>query len=1138
MAEVAVYVELCTRLSRFVQLQPSSAHCKELQEVLDELVALYERVDVPEKRAAHTPMVGFAAMDDLVLLSLHKLLSSFVLNASSVALQERAFRAFASVLRRCKPRMRGDNPGQVHRRLSFVQSCVLYLPPPPEADDDNEEVPGSLTLASQPEELRLAILKSLLELLEDEGQERQAIQLQVDQQHFFAYLVASLLHVARRDRCREAALQAIQVLKCVLFFIRDPHTLRQYLPGVAAGLWKSANAPQQASKVVAAALNCLSAALDLCIGDEHLPEDGAVKQEQQKFTLEAIRQTFEKTKEDPTETDEPTDLPSSGSDEWLQTTTINLDLLLSRMFAASATAVAAGTSTGLPRSSWRVRCALARLCGTVMIQCRQAFQISFFRCYDELLVLRGDAIAEVANEADKVLQNLQMSALSSEERLRVLPEMADRSQMLLSTLVLKVATEHEATKVHFVRTLRGYLAFLGSSLTPYLDASMESIYTSLCRVVSFAALDIELVVHQKFPQKPEADNGNGNSVVVSQFQKRLRYFNEEASVQEVLAMLRDIGAVSTPAGFIDCAFMLLSEVSTGSGRAEVVLVLNEFLRAYCSSEGSSNESMDVHLIGRILEDLLALEAWEEHNSRSIHSFSRALVSQRALLVECVGVCAEILGAEFRIFLLYVLYPLVEQLGSHSVEVERAALAALEKVYFFTGYESLEALFQANMDYFVDSLCARLEQLDAYPMTAYVVEALLRHTRLASLPQVHEVASSLLRSVDLYQDSPYLDGLLRALKNLLDSIARDVREAEVKKMPTLGDDEAEKRSLLSNFIHEMKVLANDGIDALDIDDDEENESAPETPEMPSVKGAMPLEYDEIQANTQEDDQDNDEDTSGYRALVIDIMDRCGYFLVESDPIACCLVLSLIREGVRFLSQHQRQLLPLVARMWPELLPRLRVENRAIVTSTVGVITTLAETAGDFVGERFVESVWPVLRSLMQAINFEADAKSSRLTRSMLLISKPHDDAVSEVEAQTTTDTELSAVSGTRKTQEIRQLLTILSCLTTVCRQSETVTRLVPEITRVCSKYLSRAAPREIVEQTSELFAALVQLNGDEVFCTVAALADWMPPAPPSARFSRYEPDAVQRFYRGQLANLSAEIKYCRDNANILMQRLFT
>ncbi|KAG3098495.1 hypothetical protein PC128_g365 [Phytophthora cactorum] len=1136
--EVAAYVELCTRLSRFVQLQPSDDHCKELQEVLDDLMALYDRVKAPEVRAVDTSPLGFAAMDDLVLLSLHKLLGSFVLNASSAVIHERAFGTFAHVLRRCKPRMRGNQPGQVQRRLSFVQSCVLYLPPPPEAGDDGEEVPGNKTLASQPEELRLAILQSLRELLEDEEQEKQAIQLQVDQQHFFAYLVAALLHVAQRDRCREAALQAIKVLKCVLFFIRDPHTLRQYLPGVAAGLWKSANAPQQASKVIVAALDCLAIALDLCIGDERLLGDEEVKQEPQRFTLEAIRQSVEKKEE----TDESTNLPSSESDKWLETTAINLDLLLSRMFAASATAVAAGTSTGLPRSSWRVRCALARLCGTVMLQCRRALRISFFRCYDELLVLRGDAIAEVAREADTVLQKLQMSALSSEERLRVLPEMADRFQMLLSTLVLKVATEHEATKVHFVRTLRGYLAFLGSSLTPYLDAAMESIYSSLCRVVSFAVLDIDLVVHQTLPSVPEGDRSNDNtapSVVVSQFQKRLRYFNEEASVQEVFAMLRDVGAVSTPAGFIDCAFMLLSETATETESAEVVLVLNEFLRAYCSNKEGSEESMDVHLIGRILEDLLALEAWEEHSSlRS----SRALVSQRALMVECIGVCAEILGAEFKSFLLYVLYPLVEQLGSHSVEVERAALAALEKVYFFTGYESLEALFQANMDYFVDSLCARLEQLDAYPMTAFVVEALLRHTRLASLPLVNEVASSLLRSVDLYQDSPHVDGLLRALKNLLSSIARDAQESEGKKALTLGDDEAERQtpshSLLNNFIHEMKVLANDGIDALDIEAETDEKDKESTLKSPSVKGAMPLEYDEIQPDSQDDDRDKDEDASGYRTLVIDIMDRCGYFLVESDPIACCLVLSLIDEGVRFLSQHQKQLLPLVARMWPELLPRLRVENRAIVTGTVRVITTLAETAGDFVGDRFVESVWPVLQSQMQSINFGADAKSSQLTRSMLLISKPHDEAASDFDAQTRTGNKLSALSGTRKTQEIRHLLAILSCLTMVCQQSETVTRLVPEITRVCSKYLTHAAPREVVEQTLELFAALVQLNGDEVFCTIAALADWVPAAPPSARFSRFEPDAVQRFYRGHLSGLSGQTTYCRDNASILMNRLLS
>ncbi|KAH7479336.1 TELO2-interacting protein 1-like protein [Phytophthora ramorum] len=844
--EVATYVELCTRLSRFVQLHPTDDNCKEMQGVLDDLVALYDRVDLsamPAKLEVDAPLVGFAAMDDLVLLSMHKLLGTFVLSSASVSLQERSFVVFSRVLRRCKLRVGGINAGQLQRRLSFVQSCVVYLPPPPEASDEGEDVPGSVVLAAQPEELRLAILKSLCELLGEEVllKENQVMQFQIDQQHFFAYLVASLLYVAQRDRCREAALQAVEVLKRVLVFVRDPQTLRQYLPGVAAGLWKSANAPQQASKVIVAALQCLATALDLCIGDDHLPEGGALAKQQ--FTLEAIRHSVE------------------------------------------------------------------------------------------------------SNAAKK-------------------------------------------------------------------------------------------------------------------------------------------------------------------------------------------------------------SAWEEQSSK--RGTSKTLVSQRALMVESVGVCAEILGAEFKLFLLHVLYPLVEQLGSHNVEVERAALAALEKVQFFTGYDSIEALFQANMDYFVDALCARLEQLDTYPMTAFVVEALLRHTRLASLPLVDEVASSLLRSVDLYQDSPHVDGLLRALKHLLGSIAQDAEESEVRTVPVLGDDRMEKelasRSLLKDFIHEMKVLTNDGIDALNIEEeigDEEKQAAPEQPEPPSVKGAMPLEYDEVQTDDQDDSQAKDDTTtdSGYRTLVIDIMDRCGYFLVDSDPIACCLVLSLVDEGVRFLSRHQKQLLPLVARMWPELLPRLRVDNRAIVTGTVRVVATLAEVAGDFVGDRFVETVWPILRSQIQSIDFGTDAKS-QLTRSMLLISKPLDEASNTIgtgesgKTETSTGNELSAVNGMRKTQEIRQLLAILTCLTVVCRQSESVTQLVPEITRACSKYLSRAAPREVVEQTSELFAALVQLNGDHVFCTVAALADWVPPTPPSARFSGYEPDAVQRFYRGHLSAVSGQTQSCRDNALILMNRLFS
>lgn len=120
------------------------------------------------------------------------------------------------------------------------------------------------------------------------------------------------------------------MLRSVLFFVRDPLTLRQYLPGVAAGLWKSANAPQQASKVIVAALQCLETALKLCIGDENLPggQYGEVKKDQQRFTLEAIRRSVESNAVNASDALEVDEVASSGSDKWLETTAINLDLLL------------------------------------------------------------------------------------------------------------------------------------------------------------------------------------------------------------------------------------------------------------------------------------------------------------------------------------------------------------------------------------------------------------------------------------------------------------------------------------------------------------------------------------------------------------------------------------------------------------------------------------------------------------------------------------------------------------------------------------------------------------------------------------------------------------------------------------------
>lgn len=1167
--EIAQYVALCTRLSRFVQLQTlTDEDARAIRATCSDLTAFYlrEEEDQQQKQLTNRNSVfggnvpSSATMDDIMLLTMQKLLHG-VVSGSDSSVKESIFLVFARILARCELKIRSFSEQKL---LGFLQSCVLYLPTPDAAvdltanGDRQDQRAANRSLQMQSEELRLHVLSCLQLLLSGKADDMRlttaGAAANTEQIHFFAYFVSSLLHVGQHDKCRPVARLAVENLGRVMAFLHDAELLRQFFPGVSVGMWKTINAPQQTSNVVVAALQCLSASMKLCISDEF----NQSTRDSTSFSIEALRALMKhqkSEKEVAAATGEEGDSEQSVRDQWLEETTVNVDIILSKLFGSQ-----------MYQRSWRVRRAMVELCGAVVLSARVTLKDSFFRCYEELLVLRVDDMRDVAVSAEAVIKTLQ-TELSVEEWLQMVPMFADRFQMHLSTLSLKSSTELESVSISLMRKLIGYVSFLGKRLGSHLDASMESMYSALCRIMEFDAIDIDLILHQKYKAGESAAGGSEDTLVASQFQKRLRFFHEEESVKVASQLLHAIGSVCTPALFIDCAFMLLyNEEVMGDRHAEVFLVLNGLLKAHVKKHRASAESerlpdaetlallpadasddddagvIDVHLVGRILEDLLLLEAWNEHNNDRMHrqrSPKKPDVAQRALMVECIGICVEILHKDFEVFLLHVLYPLVEKLGSQDVEVERAALTTLHKIYYFCGYASVEALFEANMDYFVDALCSRLEHLEEFPLTALVVEGLLRHTKIASLPLVDEVANSLLRSVDAYQDSPYIRSLLRALKLVLSSMTEDTRENAHQAPVRSGGaplSMAEKPgSQLKQFIKEIRILSNESTFDDEADEEEEDrvQLVDEPPvsegdeEQASMKGAMPVEYDERETMDGGDDADSSKPSEGssiYTTLIIEILDRSGHFLSESDPIACCLVLSIIEEGVLLLRDSRKELLPLIHRIWSSILHRLAVTNKPILTATIRLLNTLARVAGDFIGDRFVENVWPTLRSHLRAI--ELRESTPQLTRSMLLLDT--DDSPS---APSST---LEAEKRTRKSQEIQLLLASLACLVTVCSQSSAVTSVVPEVTTTCSKFLSAALPSEVVIATQTLFVALAELNGDEVFCALAPLANWVPPPPPRSRFPALTADATKLFYKAQLGARDSAVY--RENATMLMNQL--
>ncbi|RHY94871.1 hypothetical protein DYB26_003162 [Aphanomyces astaci] len=89
------------------------------------------------------------------------------------------------------------------------------------------------------------------------------------------------------------------------------------------------------------------------------------------------------------------------------------------------------------------------------------------------------------------------------------------------------------------------------------------------------------------------------------------------------------------------------------------------------------------------------------------------------------------------------------------------------------------------------------------------------------------------------------------------------------------------------------------------------------------------------------------------------------------------------------------------------------------------------------------------------------------------------------------------------------LHMLVCLERLCRATDAVAFLVPDMATAAQSFLASSAPPPLQEQAVALFQALIRLNADLIFPRVAYMASLPLPPPPSVHFPAYAPDALDR-----------------------------
>ena len=139
-----------------------------------------------------------------------------------------------------------------------------------------------------------------------------------------------------------------------------------------------------------------------------------------------------------------------------------------------------------------------------------------------------------------------------------------------------------------------------------------------------------------------------------------------------------------------------------------------------------------------------------------------------LLIEAMALCSSVLKDEFGVFLIRVLYPLLEKHGNENAEIARAAHDALVCVSRNCGESSVAELISHNADYLTNAISMSFRHLTLFSSAPCVLSVMLTYCDAGVLPMVTDVIQDVFYRLDMYQNE-IVFSLMRVLRSFVSAV---------------------------------------------------------------------------------------------------------------------------------------------------------------------------------------------------------------------------------------------------------------------------------------------------------------------------------------------------------------------------------
>ncbi|CAJ0824360.1 5457_t:CDS:2 [Entrophospora sp. SA101] len=791
-----------------------------------------------------------------------------------------------------------------------------------------------------------------------------------------------LLEYVVEERLLELRVTTLETIKNLIICVNNPAIVAVYLPGVVSKLSTLIVIEQKENHLLLEkAVETLAEVISIVMLDDDTINKGLISKNESISELKKviINDNF----------NNGGFICVERNLSWLKATKSQIKISI------------ANTLTIRNHPSWKLRLAFVNFSYNLLSKCSKTLDNCVPLLVETLVTYLNDEYEQVS-----CLCQIHLATLHNDSKIKDSLKliMKESFNTWLTSLPRYLTGLDENAKYNVLSLLSGFILFLGSDIQGVLNLTLERISDGLLKALEFDICNTN-IIEDFIKFHPQI------LFIINELLLGSAGINLKTNLNDLIVMTpaNKLEEIKNVASSLLREYIELDAINNNSGSSgngvNNTLNLNELVKADKHVDLLKSKTKN-----EIIQDYLLRNNSTNGNSSEIYElsieFQNTIILINCMVLKGIAYISQIMKIDFRFELIDALYLILEKMGNKNFMIHDTAETTLSNVSSCCGYNSKKSLIFENIDYLINIISKKLNQITLNPQTPQVLIAMLKIVGAPLLAYLDDTIEEIFDALDMFHMNELILGqLLTSLYTIVSIISDNdnenyLKEEGEKDKEINGNNKSDNHNVsfeIQEFIKNYNFYEKKGNSAtksqenLTLDEigryflERQKEKNDNDLEGESESGGLE-QLEEIVKQEEEnlkDSHDNkNNNDSGNKSLThsqtfcLKIIDKSFHILASPSPRLRKLILDIIRISLPVLKSNPQKMETLVHQIWPSIVNRMKMENMTVTTitnkkeesyvilSAVELVQTISICCGEFFTSRVVNDVWPIFKKLLQ------------------------------------------------------------------------------------------------------------------------------------------------------------------------------